>query len=111
MSEADQPLSKNALKKKLKAEKAAKAKAEKEAKRAAAAAANPLSNKKKAAEIALLPPEEREKKEKDDHVIVDRDNDMDDIQNKEEEITENENKKGLWRLRCKHHCYCGPIRC
>ena len=47
MTEEGQPLSKNALKKKLKAEKAAKAKAEKEAKKAAQAAANP--KKKKAA--------------------------------------------------------------
>lgn len=41
MTAEEEPLSKNALKKKLKAEKAAQAKAEKEAKRAAEAAANP----------------------------------------------------------------------
>ena len=50
----DPPLSKNALKKKLKAEKAAKAKAEKEAKRAAQAKSNP-SKKKAAADEDLDP--------------------------------------------------------
>jgi lysyl-tRNA synthetase class 2 len=45
MGEEEQPLSKNALKKKLKAEKAAKEKAEKEAKKKAEAAGKPKSDK------------------------------------------------------------------
>ena len=52
LDENGQPLSKNALKKKLKAEKAAKAKAEKEAAKAAKAAANP----KKAKEEEITDP-------------------------------------------------------
>ena len=55
MTEAEEPLSKNALKKKLKAEKAAEAKAEKDAKRAAEAAANPSKNKASAVEEELDP--------------------------------------------------------
>lgn len=51
LDENGQPLSKNALKKKLKAERVAKEKAEKAAKKAAEAAANPQKNKKKEEEI------------------------------------------------------------
>mmetsp|Transcript_32757 Transcript_32757/g.48514 ORF Transcript_32757/g.48514 Transcript_32757/m.48514 type:complete len:587 (+) Transcript_32757:108-1868(+) len=51
LDENGQPLSKNALKKKIKAERVAKEKAEKAAKKAAEAAANPKKNNKKEEEI------------------------------------------------------------
>ena len=59
----EEPLSKNALKKKLKAEKAAKAKAEKEAARKAKEAAQPTSKKAVASDDDLDPSQYKQNRE------------------------------------------------